>query len=156
MSKQQFLERSFGFLIHDVARLLGKKFDRRVRRLGLSRAQCRALFCLARNEGMNQACLAERLEIEPITLARLLDRMEVAGWVTRRTDPDDRRARKLFLTERAWPTLTQAWSVANEVREECLAGLSEQERAMMMAVLERLHANLSSADPTSGEPPTAT
>jgi DNA-binding MarR family transcriptional regulator len=143
MSKHLIIERSFGFLVHDVARLLGKKFDRRVRGLGLSRAQCRALFYLARNEGMNQASLADLMDVEPITLARLLDRMEAAGWVERRCDPDDRRAHKLFLQDKAWPILEEAWTVASDVREETLSGLSEAERTTLMTLLERVHATLS-------------
>ena len=74
------LERSFGFLVHDVARLFGRRFDRNGRRLGLTRAQCRTLGYLARNEGINQAGLADLLEIRPMTLVRQIDRMQEAGW----------------------------------------------------------------------------
>jgi len=143
MSMAFLLERSFGFLVHDVARLLGKRFDRRIRSLGLTRAQFRVLFHVARNEGMNQACLADLLEIEPITLTRLIDRMEAAGWIERRHDPADRRAKILFLTARTWPILEEGWGISKEVREESLNGLSEQERTTLMALLERVHANLS-------------
>jgi MarR family transcriptional regulator for hemolysin len=89
-------ERSFGFLLHDIARLMRKIFDQRARSLGLSRAQWQLLVHLSRHEGINQSGLAEILEIENITLGRLVDRMEEAGWVERRADPGDRRARLLF------------------------------------------------------------
>jgi len=83
------LERSFGFLVNDVARLFGRRFDHNGRRLGLTRAQCRTLGYLARNEGINQAGLADLLEIRPMTLVRQIDRMEEAGWIERRPDPAD-------------------------------------------------------------------
>src|SRR6185437_9269425 len=80
-------ERSFGFLLHDIARLMRKRFDQRARSLNLSRAQWQLLVHLSRREGINQSGLAEILEIENITLGRLVDRMEEAGWVERRLDP---------------------------------------------------------------------
>src|SRR6202171_4608396 len=99
------LDTSFGFLLHDIARLMRQRFDQRARSLNLTRAQWQVLAHLQRHEGINQSGLAEILEIEPITIARLLDRMEEAGLVERRADPADRRARRLFLTERAKPML---------------------------------------------------
>ena len=115
------LDRSFGFLVNDVARLFGRRFDHNGRRLGLTRAQCRTLGYLARNEGINQAGMADLLEIRPMTLVRQIDRMEEAGWIERRPDPADRRARRLFLTAKARPILGRIWNVANETRDEALA-----------------------------------
>src|SRR5207302_9486649 len=86
------LDSSFGFLLHDIARLMRKRFDQRARNLNLTRAQWQVVAHLARHEGINQAGLAEIIEIEPITLGRLIDRMEEAGWVERRPNPSDRRA----------------------------------------------------------------
>src|SRR5207244_13203899 len=108
------LNRSFGFLVNDVARLFGRRFDHngRRRRLGLTRAQCRTLGYLARNEGINQAGLADLLEIRPMTLVRQIDRMEDDGWIERRPDPADRRARRPFLTATAWPVLGRIPNVA--------------------------------------------
>src|SRR5260370_74570 len=88
-------ERSFGFLLHDIARLMRKKFDQRARGLGLSRAQWQLLLHLSRHEGINQSRLAEILEIENITLPRLVDRMEEACWRERPPRPSRRHA--------AWP-----------------------------------------------------
>src|SRR6202166_4762880 len=112
------LERSFGFLVNDVARLFGRRFDRNGRRLGLTRAQCRTLGYLVRNEGINQAGLADLLEIRPMTVVRQIDRMEEAGWIERRPDPSDRRARRLFLTEKGSRVLSRILSVATETRDE--------------------------------------
>src|SRR5665213_4067837 len=121
---EQDLDRAFGFVLHEAARLLGKRFDQKARAIGLSRAQCQVLFRLAVSEGMNQARLADMLEIEPISLARLIDRMEQAGWVERRPDPTDRRAWKLYMTEKAKPLFSQMIEVGREVREEALAGIA--------------------------------
>src|ERR1044071_8024416 len=141
------LERSFGFLVHDVARLFGRRFDHNGRRLGLTRAQCRTLGYIARNEGINQAGLADLLEVRPMTLVRQIDRMEDAGWIERRPDPADRRARKLFLTDKARPILGRIRHVANETRDEALARLSRPEKAQLVALLTRVHATLSDRVP---------
>jgi MarR family transcriptional regulator, transcriptional regulator for hemolysin len=144
------LERSFGFLVNDVSRLFGRRFDHNGRRLGLTRAQCRTLGYLARNEGINQAGLADLLEIRPMTLVRQIDRMEEAGWIERRPDPADRRARRLYLTGKARPILGRIWSVANETRDESLARLSAGEATTLIDLLHRVHATLSERVPGSG------
>src|ERR1700731_3872898 len=117
------LERSFGFLVNDVARLFGRRFDHNGRRLGLTRAQCRTLGYLARNEGINQAGLADLLEIRPMTLVRQIDRMEDAGWIERHLDPTDRPARRLFLTAKARPIFGRIWEGATETQDEALTRL---------------------------------
>ena len=99
MLRPEELKRSFGFLIGDVSRLLRKSFDRHARTIGLTRAQWRVLAHLSRNEGVKQSELADILEINPITLARLLERLGTDNCVERRMDPTDKRARRLFLTE---------------------------------------------------------
>ena len=137
--------RSFGFVLHDTARMLGKRFDQRARELGLglTRAQCQVLAYLVYREGINQVGLADLLEIEPISLARLIDRMELAGWVERRSDPHDRRARRLFITEKAKPVFAQMVQVGAETRGEALAGLTVPERERLMELLLRVRRNLS-------------
>src|SRR5579863_2357042 len=138
------IESNFGYLVHDVARLLARRFNERaVVRLGLTRAQCRLLAYLARNEGINQAGLADLLEIKPMTLVRQVDRMEEQGWVARRPDPADRRARRLYLTERARPILARILAVSDEVKDEALAGISDREGRALIEHLRRVHANLS-------------
>ena len=137
------LDRSFGFLLHDVARLVRKRYEQQARPLGLTRAQWQVLAYLQRHEGINQSGLAELLELEPITIARLLDRMEEAGLVERRADPADRRARRLFLTERARPMLERGRAVGDEVRAEACAGFDAVERERLVDMLLRVRANLS-------------
>src|SRR5436190_17656299 len=134
-SKTLDLDRSFGFLVNDVARLFGRRFSHNGSRLGLTRAQCRTLGYLARNEGINQAGLADVLEIRPMTLVRQIDRMEEAGWIERRPDPADRRARRLYLTAKAWPVLGRILSVATETRDEALARLSPAEADQLLDLL---------------------
>ena len=144
------LDRSFGFLVNDVARLFGRRFSHNGRRLGLTRAQCRILGYLARNEGINQAGLADLLEIRPMTLVRQIDRMEDTGWVERRPDPADRRARRLYLTAKARPVLGRIWNVANETRDEALVTLSPAEADQLIDLLGRVHDALSERVPLDG------
>ncbi|HUH84851.1 MAG TPA: MarR family transcriptional regulator [Stellaceae bacterium] len=136
-------ERSFGFLVHDIARLLRKRFDQRARALGLSRSQWQVLFYLARNEGTNQSGLADILEIENITLGRLIDRLEEAGWVERRPDPNDRRARLLFMTDKVAPVMERMRALAEETRNEALDGLPSGQRELLLDMLTHVRANLS-------------
>ena len=133
---------TIGFLLNDAARLMRKDFERRTRSLGLTRAQWQTLFHLARNEGCNQATLADLLDVEPITIARTIDRLELSGLVERRSDPGDRRARLLFLGDRAHPLLEQLRALGAETREVALAGMSEDERTLLMTLLTRMRANL--------------
>ena len=141
------LDRSFGFLVNDVARLFGRRFSHNGSRLGLTREQCRTLGYLARNEGINQAGLADLLEIRPMTLVRQIDRMEDAGWIERRPDPADRRARRLYLTAKARPILGRIWDVANDTRDEALVRLSAAESQQLIELLRRVHASLSERVP---------
>ncbi|HXY99439.1 MAG TPA: MarR family transcriptional regulator [Stellaceae bacterium] len=136
-------DRSFGFLLHDVARLLRKRYEQRARPLGLTRAQGQALAHLQRHEGINQSGLAELLELEPITVARLIDRMEEAGLVRRGDDPADRRAHRLYLTARARPMLEHCRALGDALRGEAFAGMSEEEREHLVDLLIRVRANLS-------------
>ncbi len=136
-------EQSFGFLLHDIARLMRKKFDQRAKALGLSRSQWQVLVHLSRHEGINQSGLAEILEIENITLGRLIDRMEEAGWVERRPDPRDRRARLLFMTEKVAPVMERMFSIAEETRNDALAGLPPAQREMLLDALRFVRSNLS-------------
>jgi MarR family transcriptional regulator, transcriptional regulator for hemolysin len=142
------LDHSFGFLVYDVARLFGRRFNQRaILFLGLTRAQCKVLGYLARNEGINQAGLADLLEIKPMTLVRQIDRMEEQGWIERRPDPGDRRARRLVLTDKARPILARILDLSTEVRAEAFAGLSEAEGRRLIGLLGRVHGNLSERTP---------
>lgn len=138
-------EPTLGFLVHDVARLLRKRLEQQARAadIGLTRAQWQVLAYTARSEGLNQTCLAGYLEIEPITLVRLIDRLESMGLIERRIDPRDRRQRNLYLTEKAWPELERIRALGAEVREEALTGLDADERQRLMAALALIKSNLS-------------
>lgn len=136
-------ERSFGFLLHDIARLMRKRFDQRARSLNLSRAQWQLLVHLSRHEGINQSGLAEILEIENITVGRLVDRMEEAGWVERRADPSDRRARLLYTTEKVAPVMERMRELAEATRNEALAGLAPAQRDALIDTLIQVRGNLS-------------
>jgi MarR family transcriptional regulator for hemolysin len=138
----EFPERNFGFLLHDVARLMRKRFEQKARGLGLTRSQCSVLAHLARHEGIQQGGLAEILEIEPITLTRILDRLEQAELVERRAHPTDRRIRLLHLTPKAHPLLGEIFSIGAATREEALEGVAEAERDQLFAILSAMKANL--------------
>jgi len=139
-------ERNIGFLINDVARLLRRNFDRRVQSLGLTQAQWRAIVHLSRNEGMSQTALADSLEIQPITVTRLLDRMQAAGWVERRSHPADRRAVQLYLTAKSTPILEEMHARASDTVAESLAGISATTHKQVVAGLQRIKRNLWAAE----------
>ncbi len=129
----------------DNSHVLRRLFDERVRDLGLTAAQARLLLSLERNPSENQAFYAERLEVEPITLTRIVDRMEDAGWLERRSDPADRRARILHLTDKATQIVNELQGIVEIMFEEMLAGMASGERKTLAALLDRIGENLSRA-----------
>lgn len=133
---------SLGFLISDVSRLMRRRFDERARQLGATRAQWRTLTMLSRNEGLNQGALAELLEVEAITLCRMIDRLEESGLVERRRDPADRRAWRLYLTEKSKPMLADLKATADDLFEQVLDGMDADARDALAASLNLLRANL--------------
>ena len=133
---------TFGYLIGDVARLMRRRFDERARTLGVTRAQWATLTKLARVEGINQGGLADLMEVEPITLARMIDRLEDAGMVERRHDPRDRRAWRIYLTDKARPVIERLRGLADGLFADALVGLDDAERAALTDLLTRIHANL--------------
>jgi DNA-binding MarR family transcriptional regulator len=133
---------TLGFLISDVSRLMRRRFDERARLIGVTRAQWRTLTMLSRHEGINQGGLADLLEVEPITLCRMIDRLEEAGLVERRRDPADRRAWLIFLTAKAHPLLSQLRGLADGMIENALSGLDEAKRAQLSETLSVIRANL--------------
>jgi MarR family transcriptional regulator for hemolysin len=144
--KPDNLERSVGLLIHDISRMLRRRFEHHLKSDGLTRSQWSVLVHLARHEGINQISLAEILEIEPISLVRILDRLEAAGWVERRPDPNDRRARLLYLKPEADAALEPIWRLGAQVREEALLGILPAEREHLVENLLKMKANLSGLD----------
>lgn len=134
---------AYEYLLTDVARLYKTEFNRRFQPLfGLTQAQSRTLIHLGRHEGINQARLAELLEIQPITLARAIDRLETDGWVERRADPKDRRAFTLYLLPKAQPALDEIRDLALSLRAQTLDGLSLEERRDFVRALEIVRTNI--------------
>ena len=136
------LERNFGFLVNDVARLLRTTFDRRVRALGLTRSQWWVLTHLFRQDGITQSDLAEILDIEKATLGRLLDRMEAKDLVRRQTDDNDRRAKRVYLTAEVEPSVRTMRAIAAEMRRDALFGLSRSDREQFVDSLITIKENL--------------
>src|SRR3954453_9420477 len=114
-----------GFLIADVARLMRSSFDRRVRRMGLTRAQWLVLSRLDRPPGISQSELAEMLEVERATAGRMIDRMERRNWLTRRPDPADRRINRLTLTAEAEAVQAEMGRIAEQLLDDAMASLEE-------------------------------
>ncbi len=138
--------RNFGFLLKEVSRRYVLRFEENARAISLTLPQCKTLVRLEHNEGISQARLAELAEVDAMTMVRIVDRMEADGWIERRADPEDRRARRLFLTPKAKPLLERIWRVSDATRAETFAGISRQDRATLIAALERMHANLSALE----------
>jgi MarR family transcriptional regulator for hemolysin len=140
-----------GFLIHDVQRLLRKRFETRASGLGLSSAQWRLMVRVAKEEGVTQARLAELLEIEPISVSRLVDRMAEGGWIERRADAADRRVRMIFPTAKASAAYAEVKSLAGEVYEESLVGVPPEDRRVLIRALDAMAQNLGDGDTASSE-----
>lgn len=130
------------FLVHELARQIRVSFDRRAQHIGLTRSQWRALSVLRRFPGISQAVLAEHMEIEPISLVRLLDRMQKSGWIERRPDPNDRRANQLFLTKKVQKIVDDMREVAIGVRKDVLKGFTELEHEALLTYLRRMKSNV--------------
>jgi DNA-binding MarR family transcriptional regulator len=131
-----------GFLIADNSRLARWAFDRQVREIGVTGPQARLLLLLNRFPGENQGFYAEQIEVEPITLCRMVDRLEDAGLVERKPCTEDRRARRLHLTAKSRQTMEQLQAKVDALLDGMLAGLSETERGEFMRMLATISANL--------------
>jgi MarR family transcriptional regulator, transcriptional regulator for hemolysin len=136
---------TLGFLLHDVARLLKKRLEQNSRGSGLTRSQWQILAYLAQNEGINQKGLAELLDIEPITLGRIVDKLETLRLIKRNPHPTDRRRWLLHLMPAARSRLEQAGEYGDVTRSEALAGVSEEDRQHLLKTLQALKENLSQA-----------
>ena len=134
--KKEDLSRNFGFLISDVARLMRKNFDSRVKEIGLTRSQWWLLNHLFRADGITQAELAETLEIERSSTGKLLDSLELKGWIKRVVDEKDRRSKRVFLTKEVEPTIKKMRGIAKKVREVSLGKLSSQQDDFVDMLIE--------------------
>lgn len=133
---------TLGFLLHDVARLLRKRFEQRAKELGLTRSQWQTLAYLANNEGIHQSGLAEILEVEPITLVRILDKLSERGLIERRQHPSDRRIWLLYMRDEAHPLLARMREIGEITRGEALDGISAGEREQLFQTLSAMKTNL--------------
>lgn len=136
------MDSNIGYLLNDCSRLLRRAFDERVRELGLTAVQARLLLSLQKFPDNNQAFYAERLEVEPITLTRIVDRMEEAGWIERLADPADRRARRLHLTAKSRGIVSELRGRVDVLVEDMTRGLSPPERMELTRLLAVVSANL--------------
>jgi len=137
---------SFGYLLSDVTLLFRKHFDRRAVKFGLTRAQWRATKMLYRRPGLRQTELAEFLEMEPIAVGRVIDRLQAAGFVERRPDPKDRRAWRLYTTEQAHEVVDDMERIAKDLRRDASAGIPYEQMEQMTAVLTHIKENLQALD----------
>src|SRR3954447_24234542 len=130
------------FEIGETAHALRKAFDRRAVGLGVTRAQWKVLFKLTRKPGLRQVELADLLEIEPITLCRIVDRLEEAGLVERTRDPSDRRAWRLHVTVGAQPLVEKLKGIGAELVDEAFAEIDPRDIETTRRVLERVRDNV--------------
>ncbi len=130
------VNREIAFTIMDVARMLRTYADQRARQFGISRAQWGVLVRLDRSEGLKQSELADILDLQPISLTRLLDRLAENGLIERRADPNDRRANRLYLMPAARPLLEQLASLAEDMMADVLAGLDGKTNARLLRDLQ--------------------
>jgi DNA-binding MarR family transcriptional regulator len=137
------MEDNLGAILADVSRLMRRSFDARAHDIGVTRPQWQVLVTLARQEGVNQGHLAELLDVEPITVCRMVDRLSEAGLVERRPDPADRRAWCLFLTPKANEVVERLRPMGAIMFDQAMEGVNETERRALMDTLDRIRSNLS-------------
>lgn len=143
------LEATLGWLFQDVHSEMTRGFDRRSRSVGLTRSQWRVLSPLLKNQGITQTALAEIVEIEKAPLGRTLDKLEETGWIRREHDPSDRRARRVFLTDKIYPHVDAVTQTVRATFGEALQGLKADDVANLMRYLMTIKANLHSAEANS-------
>src|SRR6516162_11324552 len=136
--------RGFGFLVHDVSRLMKRRFERQARQMGLpiTRQQAAVMLNIAGSEGVSQAEVATWLGIEPIALVRMLDKLHEEGLVERRSHPTDRRVRTLWLTPAARPVVAQILAINKAIRHEAFSHLPPETRELLIEVLGQIKNNL--------------
>lgn len=146
---EEDFDSNIGFLVHDVARLMRTVYDRRMAPLGLTRSQWWVLNHLYFHEGISQTEFASLLDIEKATVGRLLDRLEAKGWVVRKADPQDKRTKRVYLTDQVQPTLQIMRDMAAVTRDEAVRSLSKTERTQLRNMLKRMRDDLSEMTSTS-------
>ena len=151
---QQGFSRNFGFLLHDVSRLIKRRFDRKARQTGLpiTRRQAAVVLYIARNEGVSQTEVATWLDLEPIALVRMLDKLHEERLVERRAHPTDRRVRTLWLTAAARPVVTQILAINKAIRDEAFAGMPANARDTVIDILDGIKDNLALREGADNSP----
>jgi len=137
---------TFGFTLADTTRLLRRVFDRRAAHLGLTRAQWRALKLIDLNPGLSQARLSDDLDMEPIAVGRVIDRLQASGFVERRPDPQDRRRWRLYPAGKSPEVMAEMRRIADRLHEEILAGVAEADFATTMRVLAKVKETMNELD----------
>ncbi|WP_033074618.1 MarR family winged helix-turn-helix transcriptional regulator [Sphingopyxis sp. MWB1] len=137
------MSETLGFLLNDTARLFRRAFNARTKGSGVTALQWRLMIYLRRHEGIRQGPLAELIEVEPITLSRMVDRLAEAGLMERRADPTDRRAWLLYLTPHAQQLLNSIAPTTDALVAEATEGLSAAEIDQLTRLVERVRGNLS-------------
>lgn len=144
--------RRISFLMHDIARRARYWFDSRARSLGITRAQWRVLINLIHYDGATQSELAELIDVERITLCRMVDRLAEAGLVERRADPSDRRVWRLHLTEKAGPFVDELGHIAHEMEEKLLEPLTAEQRELLKDLLSVVRDHIHAEDERMEQP----
>jgi DNA-binding MarR family transcriptional regulator len=133
---------TFGWVLSDTARLMRKLADRRLASLGMTRAQWQALVSMQRMGALTQAALADILEVETATVARLIDRLETAGWVERRPDPNDRRVKLISITSKASAIMDEVGVIGRKLREDMLEDIPPHDRERLVGELSTIKSRL--------------
>src|ERR1700730_11871425 len=147
----------FGFLVHDVSRLIKRRFDRPARQTGLpmTRRQAAVVLYIARTEGVSQSEVASWLDMEPIALVRMLDKLHEERLVERRAHPTDRRIRTLWVTPAARPVIERILTIKQAIREEAFAGMAAQARDTVIDILDGIKDNLALQEEAADRSPAA-
>jgi DNA-binding MarR family transcriptional regulator len=135
-------EKTLGIAIFDVSRAIRRNFDHQSQEFGLSRALWSVLAKLQSKDGLKQIELADVMEIRPITLVKHLDKLEEGGWIVRKDDASDRRAKRIYLTKKANPMIESLNELAIKVRKKALQGINQKEEALFMKMLIKINNNL--------------
>jgi MarR family transcriptional regulator, transcriptional regulator for hemolysin len=143
--KPQDTSQTITFLLHTCARLVAKRFEQNSQGSGLTLSQWKVLVKLSMNEGINQAGLAEILDVEPITLTRSIDKLQALKMIERRPHPTDRRSWVLHLMPAAAEKIELAKIIGDATRAEALAGISAEDRDHLLKTLQKMEQNLAKA-----------
>jgi len=140
------LHEEISVLIADLARKVRTRFDQRAREIGLTRPQWRILNIVLHVEGVPQSFLVQKMEVEHITVSRLIDNLAKMGWVERRPDPNDKRVKLIFPTEKVRPLLAEIQAIRKAMEDEIFGVLSDRETLTLRKLLHKVNDNYSRLD----------